>query len=335
VLGTRLAGSASPRNYNNHFGVPLSMLAIEPDHDYAVLELGASSPGEIAALTALCAPKVGVITQIADAHLGSFGSRRKIAEAKGELLLGLPNDGQAVLGDDPWLRRLGEQCKAPIIWVGRSVGCDLTADEVSAASGRLSFRVAGRRFNIPVWGRHHLMAALAAVAVGRMFGLDLDQIADALAGFNPLPMRCEVIEVRGATVINDTYNANPAAMRAALELLRDFDTPGRRIAVCGDMAELGNESVRLHRRLGDQVVTVGGADLLIACGRFARDVVAGARAAGMPHARAIPCERPHETLPYLGQAVQPDDVVLVKGARRMGMERVVEALSHYPQRRSA
>jgi len=334
VLRRRLKGTASPRNYNNHFGVPLSMLAIEPDHDYAVLELGASSPGEITVLAELCAPKVGVITHVGDAHLGGFGSRRGVAEAKAELLASLPADGHAVLVDDPWVRRIAGRCRAPITWVGRG-GADLSAEEITSVGGQLQFQVAGCPFRVPVWGRHHLNAALAAVAVGRLLGLDLAEMSEALAEFSPVPMRCEVSEVRGATVINDAYNANPASMHAALELLRDFDTSGRRIIVCGDMAELGDEATRHHFRLGGEVVNVGGADLLVACGRFARTVVDGARAAGMPRSRTIPCETPTEALPYLGQAILPGDVVLVKGSRSMNMERVIEAFRCYPRRRSA
>lgn len=334
VLSRRLRGTASPRNYNNHFGVPLSMLALEAEHDYAVLELGASGPGEIGALADLCAPKIGVITYVGDAHLGGFGSRRGVAEAKGELLAALPSDGHAVLVDDPWVRRIAARCAAPITWVGRD-GQGIVADEVACSGGRLGFRVAGCPFSIPVWGRHHVNAALAAVAIGRLMGLELPEMAESLAGFNPLPMRCEVSEIRGATIVNDAYNANPASMHAALELLRDFDTSGRRIIVCGDMAELGEAAARRHFQLGREVVNVCGADLLIACGQFSRSVVDGARAAGMSRARTIPCATTADALPYLGQAILPGDVVLVKGSRSMKMEQVVEAFRCYPRRRTA
>ncbi len=335
VLGARLHGSASPRNYNNHIGVPLSLLAVEPEHDYAVLELGASRRGEIAALSGLCAPKLGVITQVGEAHLGSFGSRQAIAESKAELLAALPEDGHAILGDDPWLRATVRHCRAPITWVGTNSDCNLTATDIETTRGQLAFRVAGCSFRVPVWGRHHLSAALCAIAAGRLLGLDLDEMAGSLAGYQPVAMRCEVSEIRGATVINDTYNASPTAMRAALELVRDLDAPGRRIIVLGDMGELGDEAPRLHWELGKQVVRVCNADLLITCGRFARHVVGGARAAGLPKARAIPCDALEHTLPYLGQAILPGDVVLVKGSRMVGMERVVEALDQYPMRRTA
>ncbi len=275
VLRRRLCGSASPRNFNNHLGVPLSMTAIEPIHDYAVLELGANHPGEIAALAELARPAVGVITCVGDAHLGEFGCIRKIADAKAELLAALPADGRAVLGDDPWLRKVAFRCKANILWVGTAEDCHVRATDVKTAGGRLSFCTGGSQFSIPVWGRHHLTSALAAVAVGQLLGFDADEMARALYDFAPMPMRCQVQRIGGATVINDAYNSNPTAMRAALELLGEMDAAGKKIVICGDMGELGKRAVPLHRKMGRQTVEIGRASALIACGEFAGAVVAG------------------------------------------------------------
>jgi len=327
VLGSRWSGTASPRNYNNVLGAPLSMLAWDYNDDYAVLEFGASQAGEIAQLAALCAPQIGVITRIGEAHLGGFGSRQSIAEAKAELLAALPSDGLVVLnGDDAQLRRLGRRSRAKIVWIGRTAECDLSATNVKSGGGWLNFEVDGRRVNVPVWGRHHLTAALAAYAVGKAYGLPAAEIADALARFESAPMRCEVSDLGPAKVINDSYNASPTAMRAALELLRDFDAPGRRIVVCGDMKELGDEAPALHRELGTEVVTLCGADLLLACGEHAEDVVAGARAAGMPGERTIACRDPLDAVPHVRQSLGSGDVLLVKGSRAVALERIVAAL---------
>jgi UDP-N-acetylmuramoyl-tripeptide--D-alanyl-D-alanine ligase len=327
VLERSLCGTASPRNYNNHVGLPLSMLAMDPRHDFAVLELAASAAGEIARLAALCAPHVGVITRVGDAHLGGFGSLDAVAQAKAELLDALPPDGWAVLwGDDERLRKLAGRARSKVIWFGRSLDNEVVATDVESRHGSLTFQVDGTRMRLAAWGRHHLASALAAVAVGRIFGLCDAEISRGLAEFEPPPLRCQIAKARGATIINDTYNASPVAMRAALELLRDFDAPGRRIVVCGDMRELGEAAPRLHRHLGDQVVTLCGADLLVACGEHAQDVVQAAQAAGMPWSRAVAVASPDEALAHVEHELEPGDVLLVKGSRAMAMERIVQAL---------
>ena len=327
VLERKFCGSSSPKNFNNHVGLPLSMLAMEPHHDFAVLEVAASAAGEISRLAALCQPHVGVITCVGDAHLGGFGSTDRVAEAKAELIDALPTDGWAVLaGDDPHLRKLAPRFGNNVVWFGRALDNDLVATNVESRQGQLSFDVDGARMSVAVWGRHYLASALAAIAVGRIFGLGDAEIRQGLAEFEPPPMRCQITKAGGATIIDDTYNASPVAMRAALELLRDFDAPGRRIVVCGDMRELGEAAGRLHRHLGDQVISLCGADLLVACGEHAGDVVAGARDAGMPQSRAVAVGAPEEVLAHVESALEPGDVVLIKGSRALGMERLVQAL---------
>lgn len=327
VLSAQFWGSASPRNFNNELGVPLSMLAWDADQDYGVLELGARHEGDIARLAELAQPQIAVITRIAEAHLGSFGSRGAIARAKAELLDALPDDGWAVLnGDDSQLRKLAAGRPQRITWVGRGVDNDVSATRVRSSGGWIEFHVDGQEYRVPLWGRHHLVSALLAVAIGRAWGIRAEDLADTLAEFRSPAMRCEVTRLGEAALINDTYNSNPTAMRAALELLRDFDNTGRRIVVCGDMRELGEESAQLHRELGSDVVHVCGADMLVACGDFAADVVAGAQAAGMTPRRTIACRAPEEAAAHVSQVLDAGDVVLVKGSRAMALERCVQAL---------
>jgi len=327
VLDQVLHGSASPHNYNNHVGVPLSLLEIAPDDDYAVIEMAASAPGEIARLAELSRANIGVITRIGDAHLAGFGSREAIASGKAELLDHLPADGLAVLnGDDPQLRRLAGRCRCPIVWVGRSVQCDLVATEIHSADGRLAFSVDQARFVVPVWGRHFLSGALAAVAVGRQLGLADATIADALAGFQGQPMRCEVIRRDGLTLINDTYNSSPIGMRAALDLVREMPVASRKIVVFGDMAELGEEAGDVHRQIGSEAISRAGADVLVACGQWADEVVAGAVSAGMPRSKAIACHDREQAQRHLEVMIATGDTILVKGARSLGLEHLVAVL---------
>jgi UDP-N-acetylmuramoyl-tripeptide--D-alanyl-D-alanine ligase len=336
VLRRYGVGVSSPQNYNNHVGLPLSMLALDRRHDYAVFELGASAPGEIAMLAGLCRPHVGVITCIGEAHLGSFGSCEALAAAKCELVDALPADGVAVLaGDDAWLRRFAQPATADVLWIGRGNHCDLIANQIESRHGRLSLYLDGRRYEAPVWGRHHATAMLAAIAAGRVVGLPDREIAEALSRFSPPAMRCQVSQMRGVTVIDDSYNSSPTAVRASLVLLSEMETSGRRIVVTGDMRELGRASTEWHRRIGDEAVTVGGADVLLACGSYAADVVAGARRAGMNPGRAIACRHAAEAAEALDELLERGDVVLVKGSRALGMERVVERLRQVRQRQAA
>lgn len=335
VLGSRFRGLMGSGPCDAPDGLLRSLIQLEPSHDYAVFELVDHEASQVARWLELAQPTIAVIPQAFDPPGAAIRAARRAAETVCELFAALPLDGYAVVGENAWVRRMASRCRAPITWVGRGVDCDLAAADVRWNQGLLSFRVADCPFRVAVWGRHHLTSALIAIAIGRIFGMELETIAQALERFDALGIPCEVSEVRGATIIHDARNASPAAMRAALEMLRDCDALGRRIVVLGDMADLGEEALLWHRRLGNEVVTRCGADLLIACGQYADDVVAAARAAGMPQRHALACRTPEETLPYLGQVLLPGDVVLVKGTPSLAMEQLVGALKQYPRRRTA
>ncbi len=336
VLAPALRGIASPKNYNNHLGVPLSLLTAGFRDDYAVLEVAGSASGEIGALAELAEPEIGVITCIADAHLGSFGGYDQVLRAKGELLGALGSHACAVLpGDDRRVRQMATGCGAKVSWFGRGADNDVTATHVHSGNGQLCFQVDEQSFRVPVWGRHHLTAALAAIAVGRLFGRSLSEIAAGLSTFQSVPMRCEVLQCGAVTAINDTYNACPVSMKAALALLSEFGNSGRRIVACGDMVELGEAAEELHYQLGQDVITLGAAQQLFACGKFARTVACGAREAGMPDEAVTLCENAQQTADKLMTTLQPGDVVLAKGSRVMQMERVVQTLAGYPVARVA
>lgn len=331
VLGYRLGGARAAKNYNNHVSVPLSLLGLEKWHQYGVVELSATRAGEITRLARLARPQIGVITNIGSACPAGFATSDALNNAYAELLSELPRGGTAILNaDDPSLRRMGARWAGRIIWVGRGADCDLTAVDVVSTDGHLRFRVEDQAFDVPVWGRHHVASALAAIAVGRLYGLDLREMATALAGYRPLAKRCEVQSIAGATVINDSYNSDPTSMRAALELLREIEAPGRRIVVSGDYSDLGDAAGFWHQRLGQDIVHQCGADLLIACGRNSATVASAATESGMTADRAFACRRWDEALEQLTKIMRPGDAVLVKGARSMGLERIVESLKSRP-----
>lgn len=335
VLGGRLRGASESAGHDPHVGVLLGVSAIEPEHEYALLELAATSCGEFAPLMSLAMPKVAVITSLAYSPVAYFGNRQRTTLAYGKLLAALPPDGRAVLADDPWLCPLASSCPAPITWVGTSDGCDLLAENVLTTEGRLQFTLGGVTFHIPAWGRHHLTAALCAIAIGRMMGMDFSAMAAALEKYRPVPDRCKVVELRGATFIHDPRDADLAGMHEVAEILHQVDAAGRRIIVCGDLGEPDARCPTRYWQLGRAAVETAGVNLLIACGQYSRYVVAGARAAGVPHAKAIACRNAADSLPYLGQATQPGDVVLIKGSGLLEIKRLAEALGAYPLRRTA
>lgn len=332
VLSARFHGIDSPGNFNNHFGVPLSLLQLEADHEFAVIELGASSVGEIAALAAVAEPEVGAITAVGPAHLDEFASIDNIARTKQELLESLPETGFAVLnGDDKRVAEMQAAANCRVIMVGEREHNDFRAVNVTSGNGTLKFEVGGSRFEAPVVGRHHLNAALTAIVIGREFEMSDAEIAAGLRSYRSLPGRSHLLQIGEWTVIDDTYNANPLSMSAACRTLRDWETPGRKFLVTGDMLHLGDWSNDFHRMLGEEVARAK-IDHLLAIGSQANVVTGSARKNGLDAGCQGLCRDHDLALMLLDCWLQPGDVVLVKGSRNMKMESILEGLQRLSER---
>lgn len=329
ALSGQYHGTRSRKNFNNEIGLPLSLLDLRAEHEFVVLELGASRIGDIARLAELSQPEIGVITSIGAAHLETFDGVEGILQGKGELLDALPAGGFAVLpGDCPQLRSLAPRAKCRVIHVGESISNHLRATSHVRTDFGLRFRVDGQIYDVPVLGRHNLTNALCAIAIGREIGIPSVLLADSLAGFRPVSGRCQVRSIGPWTVVDDTYNASPPAFAAALATLVEtpLESPGRRFVVAGDMLELGAASFDEHRRLGEQIGAMQ-IDRLISIGKYADDVAAGAISSGMPP-HAIATASSLETLQLVLECwLEPNDLLLIKGSRGMKMERIVEWLT--------
>ena len=316
-------------NLNNQYGLPLTLLRLTPEHRYAVLELGMSTPGELRALSAMARPDLAVITRVAPVHLEFFASVDQIAAAKAEILEGLGEGGVAVLnGDDPRLRRVGETHRGPVVWFGSDRGFDVSAENWRGTvyGTRFDLRLAGQTLEValPLPGLHFLTNFLAAAAVAHRLGMSPRAIAEAAVGMKAAPHRGEVLRLgEGVTLLDDCYNSNPAAVEAAVAALA-LAAGRRRVAVLGDMLELGPSGPDLHQQVGELVVS--GLDALVAVGPLARGFLEGARQAhfdsvslhAFPDAAAAAAAVP--------ELVGPGGAVLVKGSRGVRMESIVEAL---------
>ena len=310
LLATKLVTSASERSFNNEIGVPLTLCNAPDDVEALVVEMGARGPGHIAALCELAHPQVGVVTVVAGAHLELFGDLAGVAVAKGELIEALPADGTAVLNaDDPLVAAMAARSAAPVLTFGRAAG-DVRASDVALGDDlRASFLLTSpwgsASVRLAIAGEHHVTNALAAAAVALDAGIAVEAVAEALGSATISPWRMEVVTTPGgATLINDAYNANPTSMSAALEALAALPAR-RRVAVLGEMAELGADAEALHHEMVAQARSL---DIeVVAVGTDAYGM------AGVQPADAV------ATLASLGEG----DAALVKGSRVAGLELVV------------
>jgi UDP-N-acetylmuramoyl-tripeptide--D-alanyl-D-alanine ligase len=331
VLRTRFRTKATEGNLNNHIGVPLTLIRLDEEDEYAVIEMGMNHPGEIAPLAAMTAPVMGVICSIGPAHIEFFSGQAAIAEEKAALIAALPSHGVAFLNsDDEWSRSVASRTSARVVWVGSGPDSTFHADDLNVTESGLAFHLRHGSESVPVKLPFHnrVMAAnaLLAAAVGVECGLSLEEIARGLEMVQVPGARMQVVKARGASIINDAYNANPGSMRAALVALNEFPNATRKLAVLGSMGELGRHAAELHHAVGEFAAKQGLA-LLIAVGPHAEACRAGALSNGMGSDRALLALDAEEAAALLREHLREGDAVLVKGSHFMGLEKLASDLA--------
>lgn len=329
VLASAMPAVRSPGSYNNQVGVPLTLFQLQDETRAAVVEIGTNAPGEIADLTDVVRPDIGIVTCVAPAHLEGLGSLEGVAREKSCLAQGLPEDGLCILnGDDAACRAMAELTKARVELISVHRQADWFATDVRFHAFGTTFLLQGERpVTLPRLGTHNVYNALAVIAAAHHLGVPEDEVLRQLANVPSAARRLEPKHAGGVTIFDDTYNMNPESARSALQAMAGLQTEGagRGIAVFGGMAELGADSTALHRRLGEQVVQ-SGHDRLVCVGADARAIADGAVAAGMP-GDAVHCvddvTGAHGLLRGL---LRSGDRVLCKASRRVQLERLVDRL---------
>ncbi len=325
ILSSKNSVLATSGNLNNHIGVPLTLLNLEPGHQLLVVEIGMNHLGEIDRLAGIVEPSVGVITNVGPVHLEFLETIENVYRAKLELADHV--ETLFVNGDDQNLVMKARQKCPKIITFGFSAECDIRAKNLYMnGRPRTFFTVDGVLYELSLPGRHNVFNALGAIAVGVYFQYPVEAIVTALKDAKITGLRSEVIKNKDYTILNDTYNANPVSMVSSITMLKDFQSKGRRIAVLGDMFELGANSTQFHYRLGQQIGPAQ-LDYLITIGLHADAVKKGAIKSGMIAENIISCESPTRTADIVNSLIQPGDVVLIKGSRGMQMEGIVKQLT--------
>ena len=320
-------------NLNNLIGVPLTLLTLTEKERVVVLEMGMNVPGEIRRLTEIAEPDVGLITNIQNVHLEGLGSLERLKEEKGELFRRMRRDGTVLVNqDDSRVIELAKDYPGQRITFGTEHPADVMAKEIrlrgtQGTSFTLLLEGEAMEIQLPVLGRHFVPDALCAVATACLFGVEVPQIKRTLENFHPFPMRMEVVILKGgATLINDAYNASPYSTELALETLVGAKGKGRAIAVLGDMLELGSFTKEAHEQIGKKVSDLS-IDFLLALGEEASTVIESAIRHGFPMKNTKVAGSHSEAVSFIRERIQNGDWVLVKGSRRMAMEKIVEGLA--------
>ncbi|MDJ0765051.1 MAG: UDP-N-acetylmuramoyl-tripeptide--D-alanyl-D-alanine ligase [Myxococcota bacterium] len=331
IFEERWAVHQPTRNFNNHIGVPLTLLGIEDTHEALVLELGCSDFGEIERLTQIADPDVGVVTNVGPAHLENLKDLEGVKRAKGELFLAMREDARAVINaGDPRVATMPVPSRDSLTF-GQAVGVDirLLSRQTNGLKGQtIALDILGKQVaaTLPLIGAHNALNALAAAATAVAAGVDANTIAAGLAAVRPEPGRLTIGQgTLGTLVIDDTYNANPASMRAAIDAACEVATHGRTVAVLGDMLELGEHSDTAHMGVGEYLVA-SGVDYLVTIGNGGQRIGKGAETAGLAKSRLYGALDHQGAVDYLRRVLQRNDVVLVKGSRGMQMDKLAAML---------
>ena len=327
VLGTRWSVHGSKGNFNNHIGLPLSIFGLEKKHDCAVFELGMNAPGEIAYLANITKPDIGVILNVGPGHIEFFTGLQEIADAKMELLDSIKEEGVAVInGDDELLKACGKRAHTGIVKFGIYNDCDYRAGNITMQQdGCALFDVEGYSIKLNIPGFHNVYNALAAYTVGRILEVDGSTIARALEKFEAPKMRMQSFVQNGIHFIDDSYNANPVSMKVAADVLKNIRGE-RKVAVLGDMLELGDKSDELHLDTGKLFAGVG-LERLCLVGKKSDIYSNGALQGGMKPEAIKKFSDIDSAIEYINEIKQAGDLIFVKGSRSLGMERIVDAVS--------
>jgi UDP-N-acetylmuramoyl-tripeptide--D-alanyl-D-alanine ligase len=328
MLSQRYCTLKNTGNMNNEIGLPLTILKLSPGYQRAVLEMGFYVPGEIALLCEIAQPQIGVVSVIGTVHAERAGSQEAIFRGKSELVQALPGDGVAILNyDDPWVKKMAKMTPARVLFYGLNPEADLWADEVESLGleglrFRLHYHQEAGQVTIPLIGRHSVHTALRAAAVGLADGLTWQEILNGLSVGRTQLRLTAVRSENGALLLDDSYNASPESMLAALSLLADLD--GRRVAVLGDMLELGPYEKQGHEMVGRSAAQV--ADVLVTVGPLAHLIAVAARQSGLAPEHVVEFETTDQAILHLQDQLTGRDVVLVKGSHGVHMERIIAAL---------
>lgn len=324
VLSAGFRGLQSPQNYNNEIGLPLTLCQLNAQHEFASLELGAGKQGDISFLCGMAHPEMAVVTRVAPCHIETFGSMEQIRRTKQELVESVDEQGTVFLNaDDPLVRSMEGAASGRVVWFGVSNEADFRAKDIVCCDGETEFRCLGSRYRFQ-GPRHLVTSALAAIAVGTTVGLTVQRMADGLKQFRPDPGRGQIRMTAPWVVIDESYNASPASVLAAIESLHSWKKR-RRILVLGDMLELGDSAAALHGEVARSLVKAE-IDHTLFCGKFADEFASSALASGLPLNRISAFHDQATLMPMLECVLSPGDVVCVKGSRSTHMEEVIRLL---------